>query len=163
MIQGSGDKQRLFNEILFLNVDKDEILEWTIRKQGEKRSLDANNYAWALMDKIARVLRTTKEEVYAGMIQRYGTFTYLPVMEADIPMIEKVFRVVRDRGVVEMVTESGRHVFCHQMQCYKGSSLYDTKEMSRFIDGIISEAQALNIQTDTPAEIERIKAAWKDK
>lgn len=161
MIKGSGDKQRLLNEVFFLNVGKDEILEWTIKKQGEKRSLDANNYAWALMDDIAKVLRTTKWEVYLEMIQRYGTFTYLPVMEADIPVIKKVFRVVRDRGIVEMVTQSGNHVFCHQMQCYKGSSLYDTKEMSRLIDGIVSEAQALHIETDTPAEIERIKASWK--
>lgn len=161
MIHGSGDKQRLINEIFFLSVGKDEILEWTIKKQGEKRSLDANSYAWALMDKIARVLKSTKEEVYLVMIQRYGTFVYLPVREVDIPMIEKVFRVVRDRGVIEMITESGKHVFCHQMQCYKGSSLYDTKEMSRLIDGIISEAQALHIETDTPAEIERIKASWK--
>ena len=43
---------------------------------------------------------------------------------------------------------------------YKGSSEFDTREMSIFIDGIVYEAEELGIQTMTPNEIARIKAAW---
>ena len=43
----------------------------------------------------------------------------------------------------------------------RGQSAYDTKEMSTFIDGIVSEAKELDIETLTPDEIERMKAAWK--
>jgi hypothetical protein len=43
---------------------------------------------------------------------------------------------------------------------YKGSSEFDTKEMSIFIDGIVSEAKELGIQTDTPDQIAKMKALW---
>lgn len=43
----------------------------------------------------------------------------------------------------------------------KGTSEYDTKEMSVFIDGVVSEAKELGIQTETPEEIERLKALWQ--
>lgn len=41
-------------------------------KYRQKRSLDANAYAWVLMSKIAAVLNTSKEEVYEEMLRRYG-------------------------------------------------------------------------------------------
>ena len=47
-----------------------------------------------------------------------------------------------------------------QIQAYYGSSTYNTAEMARFIDGIVSEARWLGIETMTPAEIERMKTAW---
>jgi hypothetical protein len=43
----------------------------------------------------------------------------------------------------------------------KGSSEYDTKEMSRFIDGIVAEAKELGIETLPPAELETMMKAWK--
>jgi hypothetical protein len=44
---------------------------------------------------------------------------------------------------------------------YKGSSEYNTYEMSVLIDGIVHEAEQLDIQTLTPAELSRLKEMWK--
>ena len=43
---------------------------------------------------------------------------------------------------------------------FKGSSEYDTREMSVLIDGVISEAKELDIETLPPHEIERMKQKW---
>lgn len=43
----------------------------------------------------------------------------------------------------------------------RGSHTYDTKEMSTLIDGVVQEAKELGIETMTPDEIERMKAAWQ--
>ena len=43
----------------------------------------------------------------------------------------------------------------------KGSSEYDTKEMSHFIDGIVAEAKELGIETLPPDELESMMKAWK--
>lgn len=42
----------------------------------------------------------------------------------------------------------------------KGSSEYDTVEMSHFIDRIVEEAKELGIETATPDELERMKQEW---
>ena len=42
------------------------------------------------------------------------------------------------------------------------SSEYDTREMAIFIDGIVSEAQALGIDTRTPEELAEMKSLWEN-
>ena len=43
---------------------------------------------------------------------------------------------------------------------YYGTSTYDTKEMSRFLDEIVSEAKELGIQVETPEQIAEMKSLW---
>ena len=43
------------------------------------------------------------------------------------------------------------------------SHLMDSKQMSELIDGTVSEAQELGIDTRTPDEIERMKSLWEIK
>lgn len=45
----------------------------------------------------------------------------------------------------------------------RGSHTYDSKEMSVLIDGIISEAKELGIETLPPDEIGRMKQQWQAK
>jgi hypothetical protein len=42
----------------------------------------------------------------------------------------------------------------------RGSHTYDTREMSRLIDGTVEEAKELGIETLTPEQLERMKASW---
>ena len=45
----------------------------------------------------------------------------------------------------------------------KGSSEYDTKEMSHLIDGLVSECKEMGIETLPPEELERMMAAYDRK
>ena len=49
------------------------------------------------------------------------------------------------------------------IHAYKGSSAYDTKEMSRLLDWLVEEAEGLGLETRTPDEIERMKSLWNEK
>ena len=64
-----GTPKELIKKLLELNQDK----KYEIKEYKEKRSLNANNYAWALMEKMAQVLKSSKDEIYELMLQRYGT------------------------------------------------------------------------------------------
>ena len=44
---------------------------------------------------------------------------------------------------------------------YYGSSSYDTAEMSRLVEAVVEEAKGLGVETMTPVELDRLKAAWK--
>lgn len=135
----------------------DEVTpEWDllIEKPKKKRSLDSNAYAWALIGKIADVLRASKEQVYLEMLKSYGQSTVISVLSSiDVSGFFKYYEEF-GKGTV-----NGKE-FTHY-KVYKGSSEFDTREMAILIDGIVSEAQALNIDTLTPSEIERMNAAWK--
>lgn len=123
--------------------------KYEITEYHEKRSLSANAYAWVLINKIADVLRKSKEEVYFQMLKDYGQSEFVSV-RTNIN-VKGFFKYYEEwgRGFVD-----GKE-FTHY-KVFKGSSEYDSKEMAILIDGIIQEAQNLGIETITPAEKERL-------
>lgn len=133
-----------------------DILDIKAVKHREKRSLDANAYAWVLMGKIAAALNTSKDEVYEEMLRRYGVLYedddgYITITvknSVDMHKVDGHWQLIKDNGTFKAYA------------MIKGSSQYDTKEMSSFIDGIVSEAKELGIETLTPHELEQMKAGW---
>lgn len=129
-------------------------LDIELKIYRENRSLDANRYAWKLITMIADVLRENKESVYLMMLKRYGQSEMVSVL-SDIN-VEGYFKYYEDVARVKLQGKDFTHY-----KVYKGSSEYDTREMSILIDGIVSEAKELGIETMTPNEIERMKQQWK--
>lgn len=125
-------------------------------KYRAKRSLDANAYAWVLFTKIAEVVQSSKDEIYEDMLQKYGYIYqddegYITVTvksEVDMSKIQGHWKYYKSNGKFSSYL------------MIKGSSEYDTAEMAKFIDAVVQEAKELGIETATPDEIERMKAAW---
>lgn len=129
--------------------------EWELKveKVKKRRSLDSNAYCWVLINKIADVLRSSKEEVYLDMLKQYGQSTIISVL-ADIE-VKGFFKYYEVFG---SGTVNGK-LFTHY-KVFKGSSEFDTKDMAILIDGVISEAKELNVETETPENIEKMKNLW---
>lgn len=146
----TGNAQQIITYLF--GQDHEKIFDITEHK--EKRSLTANSYAWVLITKIADVLRASKEDVYLSMLKRYGQSEMVSVISSiDVSGYFKYYEPVAT------TTLQGKE-FTHY-KIFKGSSEYNTKEMAILIDGIISEAEMLDIETLPPHEIERLKGAWK--
>lgn len=134
---------------------KQAVYTALLTEKRKKRSLDANAYAWVLMEKIAASVGLSKDDVYLQMLERYGVFTHIIVKPQAVDMLMREYRLCRDLGDVTVNGKIGR-----QIQAYFGSSQYDTKQMSRLIDGIIYEAKELGIETATPEEVALMKSRW---
>lgn len=126
-----------------------------LKEKRNRRSLDANAYLWVLLEKVAAAIDSDKDRVYLDMLSRYGVFTHMVVKPAVVERVKQEWRTVRELGEVTVNGQTGI-----QLQCYFGSSTYDTKEMSRLIDGVVSECKELGIDTATPEELARIKETW---
>ena len=132
----------------------DEKLVVKIDKYRGKRSLNANNYAWKLITDIGNATRQSKEDVYFLMLKRYGQSDMVSVV-ADVP-VQYYFKYYEEAGETTLKGKLFKHY-----KVFKGSSEFNTKEMSVFIDGIVSEAKDLGIQTDTPDRIAKMKDLWE--
>lgn len=141
----------------------DDVIRWLLTQDREKqfevkpyhpkRSLNANNFCWHLCNEMANVLRTSKDEVYQEMLKRYGQCEVVSVLsDIDISRFVKYYEVIGTGHV------QGKE-FTHY-RCFIGSSEYDSREMSILLDGIISEAELLGIETLPTTAIERMKALW---
>lgn len=165
-IQGVSVDYRTGKALLTLSVDQkqsaincyDELhiaekLSIKIDRYREKRSLNANNYAWKIMTEIGNGLRLNKEDVYFLMLKRYGQSEMISVL-SHIP-IENYVKYCEEAGESTLNGKLFKHY-----KVYKGSSEFDKKEMSIFIDGVVDEAKALGIPTETPEQIAKLKSLW---
>lgn len=134
---------------------RDKLLDVEFKQHRDKRSLTANAYAWALLQKMAEAIGdTNKEECYLYCLKTYSRkFTNVVVASEAIPMLKQVWREVVDLGEVE----EGKH----ELQLYYGSHMFDSKEMAVFIDGIVRECRDLGIPTMPTTELERLKSLWQ--
>ena len=126
---------------------------YEIEKKRKKRSNDANALCWKLCTEIANVLRVEKESIYVDMLKRYG--------QSDIV---SVLSTVNVKGYFKYYDEFGKGTvngkeFTHY-KVYKGSSEYDTKEMSILLDGIIDEAKAMDIEVISEREKSLLLEEW---
>lgn len=144
----------------------EEIIKWLfgqdrkklyeIKEYKEKRSSNANAYAWKLITEIGNKMNLSKEEVYLKMLEAYGQSEMVSIVsDVDVKGYFKYYKLAGN-------SELNDKVFNHYI-IYKGTSEYNTKEMSIFIDGVVQEAQQLGIDTRTPEQIEELKRLWKIK
>lgn len=132
--------------------EQDEKFEISIYKN--KRSLNANNYAWKLITEISNKINKSKEEVYLQMLIDYGQSEMISILSSI--NIDGYFKYYKVAGAS---TLNGKD-FTHY-KIYKGSSEFNTKEMSIFIDGIVQECKQLDIETKTPEELTILKDKWR--
>lgn len=136
---------------------KDTDYRLKLVKWHDKRSLNANAYAFVLCSKIAEKINSTKEEVYEQMLQAYGT------VDDEVPPITVIAGVDMSKFADHFFRFDSRKIGDKEFDCYlriKGSSEMDSKEMSHFIEGIVFEAKQLGIETMTPNEILEMNARW---
>ena len=147
--------------ILRQPIEKGKNLSVEVKPHRNKRSLDANNYCWILCDKIAQVIGSTKEEVYRKVIRDVGVFQIIGVeREAVDTFIEKW----SGGGVGWFAEDVGHHINDERrVMAYFGSSVYNTKEMSRLIDELVNQAKELDIETRPQEEIDSLLKNWEGK
>lgn len=127
------------------NLDKDKKYE--IKEYKPKRSLSQNSYAWVLINELANKMRMSKEEMYLQLLEDYSQCLMIPVEKGKKP--NGYFKYYK---YIATVNINGKDADYYKV--FKGSSEFDTEEMSIFLDGIIQECKQLGIQTLTPREIE---------
>jgi hypothetical protein len=122
-------------------------LDISLAKHREKRSKDANACLWACLGDIAEALHTDNWSVYLYMLERYGQFEYVLVVPEAVERLKKVWRTISipDNTVVDGMIG---------VQCFFGSSTYNTKEFSRLLDGVISEMKEMHIPTPPSEEMQ---------
>ena len=70
--------------------EQDKDKQFIIKEYKEKRSLNANNYYWTLVNQIANKLQTSKEEVHERMIKRYSQSEYMCSRRSKYIRIHKI-------------------------------------------------------------------------
>lgn len=129
-----------------------------IEKEKKKRSANANGFCWTLCQKIAEAVGSTKETVYRKNIREVGSFDVVEVIKDGS---ERFIKRWEDNGIgwiAEKLQERNGYV---TIIAYYGSSSYNTAEMARLIDSLVTECKTLGIETMSPNELKSLVNSWK--
>ena len=127
-----------------------------VRKQ---RSRDANAYCWVLIDKLARKLHEEPVELYRRYVRDLGCRTSVCCVKAEDVELESKTFLAGHLGRMVQVGES-KLPGCVTLRKLYGSSSYDSAQMAAFIDALIQDCRALDIETRPQEEIDSLLAQW---
>jgi hypothetical protein len=145
-----GNKKDILNYL----ISKPDNKLFELKEYKQKRSLSANAYCWVLCTKIADILNTTKDEVYLEELKRYGQSLIVPVGKDKKPDgYFKYFEFESRRKLNNVVVDF--------YKVFKGSSEYNSKEMSILLNGIVEDAKELNIETIDDLRIKELIKEWE--
>lgn len=158
-----NEKQSAMN--LYDDLHEAEKLAVNIDKYREKRSLNANNYMWKLCGELAEVLsdekvKHTKEDIYREAIKEIGVWYDDEVEPEKVSWRRRAWEMIGTGWLTERVdfTPDGEKEI---IRFYYGSSQYNKKQMSRLIENIVQDCEAVGINTKTPNEIANMLSLWE--
>ena len=135
-----------------------------LKKYRKHRSLDANSYFWKLLTELCELAEIDTTEEYKRRVKELGIFKQFRIETDDVKTFEKVWT---DRGIAWFCeiadTEYLENVEFKIINAYYGSSSYNSKQMSRLIDGVVQDCKIYGIETKPQAEIESLLKEWDMK
>lgn len=135
---------------------KGKELDLVAKPHAPKRSLTQNAYMWVLLGDLAKVLKTSKEEVYRAYIRDYGQYEVLPIKDEAVERFVRLWQC-RGLGWVCEAIRASKITGYTNIIAYYGTSSYNSKEMSALIDAVVADCQEQGITTMSAEDIKRLR------
>ena len=145
-----------------MQADREKV--WDLTEHREHKSKSQNAYYWKLLSMTAEKMRLSKTELHNMMLRDYGQRQYIggKLVRIPIPDTEEAERAALMADTFHLaptsqVVEGKDGVAYRTYLLLRGSTDYDTKEMSALLDGMIMEAEQHGIETITPLELAKMR------
>lgn len=158
------EKQDMGKAMALVRKHKDKLYNLEVKEYRKKRSLDANQKMWALINEMSTMLKLTPEEIYQGYISDVGNnYRVFPVKPEEINEVADEWcrghlgRMVEDMGPCRLRDLIGYH----NLKMYRGSSEYDTATFSRLLELVMQDCRQLGIETMSEREKSLLLEEWE--
>lgn len=130
-----------------------------IKPYRPRRSLDSNALYWSLLSKLATALETSTPELHNIMLRRYGQLerygdqlVYVVLPDTDEAAKKADCAETYHLKPTSQVKEGKDGQTYRTYMLLRGSSTYDSTEMSNLINGLIYECSAVGIDVISDRE-----------
>ena len=155
------ERQDLGKAMTIVRKHKDKLYDLEVKEHRKKRSLDANAYAWVLINKIADALRITPKEIYRQAILNIGgNYEVIPIKVEAADHFKQVWEA---QGLGWPCMDMGKSKIdgYRNLRAYYGSSTYSSPQMNQLIENLVQDCRALDIEVKSEEEIASLLGAWK--
>lgn len=138
-------------------------LSLEIKPYKRRRSLDANAYYWVLLTKLSKILGTSNAELHNTILSKYGFWEIVDgrTIKVVLPDTDEANKKVMESKIYHLRPTSdvrmGKDGMVYRTYTMlRGSSTYDTAEMSRLIDGLVCDCRDAGIEdSEIASPVER--------
>ena len=135
-----------------------------LKKYRQKRGLNANNYFWKLLQEICELAEIDTIEEYKRRVKELGIFRRFKIEKDNVKTFKKMWNAQGIAWFCEIFdTEIINNAEFKIINAYYGSSSFNSKQMSRLIDGLVQDCKTYGIETKTPEEIKSLLESWDKK
>lgn len=127
---------RIFNNF------NDKPLLIKIDKFRKKRSNEQNAYFWKCIQALAAALGNDNWDQYLLELERYGKCVTLMIEKDAYPDLANLYRETK---IVGEQKDPQTKKELYEVNCFYGSSSYNSKEFTRLIDGVISDMKDADV------------------
>lgn len=140
------------------NEDK---LNIELKKYRKHRSLDANAYFWKLLTELCELVELDTVEEYKRRVKELGIFRRFRIEKDNVNTFEKMWTAQGIAWFCEIAdTEYIGNTEFKIINAYYGSSSYNSKQMSRLIDGLVQDCKHYGVETKPQEEIDSLIKEW---
>lgn len=140
---------------------QDKTKKYEVKEVRKKRSTNANNYFWKLLQELCELQNLDTIQEYKKRVKELGIFRRFRIETKDVNTFETMWQ---DKGIAWFCeiadTEYIGNVEFKIVNAYYGSSSFNSKQMARLIDGVVQDCNAVGIPTKPQAEIYSLLKEW---
>ena len=134
------------------------------KKDIKKRSINANNYFWKLLQELCELAEIDTKEEYKRRIKELGIFRRFKIEKENVKTFEKIWTSQGIAWFCEIAdTEIIENIEFKIINAYYGSSSFNSKQMSRLIKDLVEDCKIYGIETKTQLEIKSLLENWNKK
>ena len=132
-------------------------IKYDIKKHINKRSQKANNYMWELLNELSDKLNINAVEDYKRRVKELEIFRQWEIETSNVETFKRMWTSKGVAWFIEITDTLYKDNKEYKLiNAYYGSSSYNSKLMSRLIDGVVEDCKAIGIETKTPDEINKM-------
>lgn len=136
-------------------------LKITAKRDIKKRSTNANNYFWKLLQELCELAEIDTIEEYKRRVKELGIFRRFKIEKVNVKTFEKMWTSQGMAWFCEIFdTEIIGDAEFKIINAYYGSSSFNSKQMSRLINDLVEDCKIYGIETKTSAEIKSLLESW---
>ena len=150
------------NKEVIEELKNENKLNIELKKWYKKRSLDANSYFWKILTELCDLAEINTVEEYKRRVKELGIFRQFKIMTDQVNTFTKIWE---DKGIAwfcEILdAEYIGNIEFKIINAYYGSSSFNSKQMSRLIDGVVQDCKIYGIETKSKNEINSMLENWE--
>lgn len=119
-----------------------------------KRSTEANAYMWQLIGEIEDRSGISRYDIYRNAVREAGAYYDVTL---DTEQVKDYCEKWASHGLAWFVDTDIDIGGKTTLRAYIGSSVYNSKQMTKLVNYVVDEAKLWDIETMTPDELKRLK------